>query len=214
MGRPKRDRAAMAAKLAAIRAHRTCEGGTPSPNGARPHSLSRSGNTTLLREGMVDQAEGCGVRNRGGSGTKNMKLEPGKVASGEPKSGEKRGRHYGQAGRLDTSYARDQEETKGDDGAKLANDNTDGMIIGVDIGVPQSMAFDHWMGNWEGRKKRHRKETSGLLQAMKQYTEVRGTGPFHFNPSLPGDHQCWPCQHRIPRRTAVWRPAPVHSRLP
>lgn len=44
-------------------------------------------------------------------------------------------------------------------------------VIGVDVGVPESMDFDHWLEVWERRRKRHRKEKSGLVHAMKQYNE-------------------------------------------
>ena len=53
------------------------------------------------------------------------------------------------------------------------------LIIGVDLGVPRSMTYDHWLETWENRKKKHRQEKSGLLHAMKQYNEfVKGNVRF------------------------------------
>ena len=44
-------------------------------------------------------------------------------------------------------------------------------IISVDKGVPRVMTFDYWMSQWDRKKKKHRKQTNGLIHAMKQYNE-------------------------------------------
>ena len=44
-------------------------------------------------------------------------------------------------------------------------------IISVDKGVPRVMTFDYWMSQWDRKKRKHRKQTNGLIHAMKQYNE-------------------------------------------